>query len=196
MAETFTFTIKPIADLSDIKVNVGEIQRAFSKLKLPDNISGKLTNEIAKFDKAYATVQKKMAEGIKTPGDLTQLQKNNNVLLNSWNEIIKVVREVSGMDLSGVLRFDTQNIKQAEQELAKLEDKLNKISLTQAKSNKLSNAIEKVQGQSKSQTVQTYMCYTISAHLKEKLVKIKKKANLFILTLLKHKVTKKQFQPL
>lgn len=156
MAETFTFTIKPITDLSDVKANVGEIQRAFSKLKLPDKITGKLANEVTKFDKAYTAVQKKMTEGIKTNADASQLAKSQNLLLSSWTEIVKLVREVSGYDMSKVMRFDTKNIKDAEAELAKLKKELNEINLSDAKSNRLADAIKKVQGTSKSQTVQKY----------------------------------------
>lgn len=156
MAETFTFTIKPITDLSDVKANVGEIQRAFSKLKLPDKITGKLANEVTKFDKAYAAVQKKMTEGIKTNADASQLAKSQNLLLGSWTEIVKLVKEVSGYDMSKVVRFDTKNIKDAEAELAKLKKELNGINLSNAKSNRLADAIKKVQGTSKSQTVQKY----------------------------------------
>ena len=154
MADTFTFTIKPIADLSDIKANVNEIQRAFKGLKLPDKITGKLDSELAKFDKAYATVQKKMTEGIKNSSDLTQVQKSNNMMVSSWNEISKIIREVSGMDLSGVLKFDTQNIQEARKQLADLEKQLNSINLSEKQNNQLQKAIENVQAQTKSTKVQ------------------------------------------
>ena len=154
MADTFTFTIKPIADLSDIKANVNEIQRAFKGLKLPDKITGKLDSELAKFDKAYATVQKKMTEGIKNSSDLTQVQKSNNMMVSSWNEISKIIREVSGMDLSGVLKFDTQNIQDARKQLADLEKQLNSINLSEKQNNQLQKAIENVQAQTKSTKVQ------------------------------------------
>ena len=110
MADTFTFMIKPITDLSDVKANVGEIQKAFSKLKLPDKLGKNLTNELDRFDKAYKKFTDKQSTGIKTSGDVNGLTKASNEMLTSYQNIVDIFKEIEGTNISNVFDIKTDGI--------------------------------------------------------------------------------------
>ena len=54
-------TIKGIGDFSDVVSNVGAVQKALTKLKLPDKLGDNLSKNISNFMKEYEKYQKKVA---------------------------------------------------------------------------------------------------------------------------------------
>ena len=71
-------TIKGIGDFSDVVSNVGSVQKALTKLKLPDKLGDNLNKHISSFYKEYEKYQKKIAEGIHTQGDQNAVNKSLN----------------------------------------------------------------------------------------------------------------------
>ena len=124
MADTFTFTIKPITDLSDVKANVGEIQKAFSKLKLPDKLGKNLTNELDRFDKAYKKFTDKQSTGIKTSGDVNGLTKASNEMLTSYQNIVDIFKEIEGTNISNVFDIKTDGIEKVQKALHEAQTEL------------------------------------------------------------------------
>ena len=71
-----TVTVKGIGDFSDVVSNVGSVQKALTKLKLPDKLGDNLSKNITNFYKEYEKYQKKISEGVKTQGDYNQVEKS------------------------------------------------------------------------------------------------------------------------
>jgi len=87
--EVLTVTVKGVGDFSDVVSNVGSVQKALTKLKLPDKLGDSLNKNISNFMKEYDKYQKKIAEGIHTQGDQNAVNKSLNSMLNSYEKIIK-----------------------------------------------------------------------------------------------------------
>ena len=82
-------TIKGIGDFSDVVSNVGSVQKALTKLKLPDKLGDNLNKNITNFYKEYEKYQKKISEGIKTQGDYNQVEKSLNNMRSLYERYIK-----------------------------------------------------------------------------------------------------------
>ena len=59
--ETLTVTVKGIGDFSDVVSNVGSVQKALTKLKLPDKLGNSLNKNITAFMSEYEKYQKKIS---------------------------------------------------------------------------------------------------------------------------------------
>ena len=124
MADVYTLTIKPIADLGDIKANVGTIQNYFDKLKMP-KFSNQIREEAAKIEKEYDKINKKQIEGVKTVADKNQIEKSQNIILHSWNEILEVIKQVDGTEIDIDFNKFTSKVKEAQDEVERLGKQLN-----------------------------------------------------------------------
>ena len=117
MAETFTFTIKPIADLSDVRANVGEIQKAFSKLKLPPKLGVNLSNELNNFITAYDKFTEKQNRGIKNNSDVSGLMKASDSMLSSYKKITELMKQVDDSTITNVFKLEGEEIEKFQQKL-------------------------------------------------------------------------------
>ena len=150
MAETFTFTIKPITDLSDVKANVGEIQKAFSKLKLPDKIGEGLNKNIKNFFTEFEKYESKVKEGIKTSGDYRQVENSLNKINSLYSEIVKDIQTVSKGDLSEVFDLDSGEFKEVGDQIKEIVRQLNNIKIDP---NKVTGPIDKLKSLIKNDKV-------------------------------------------
>lgn len=122
-------TIKGIGDFSDVVNNVGNVQKALTKLKLPDKLGENLNKNISNFMKEYDKYQKKIAEGIHTKGDQNTVNKSLNSMLNSYEKIIKDFGKLSEKDFKDIFNLDTGQFKKFQQELKTIEANIKKIKL-------------------------------------------------------------------
>ena len=134
--------INTIMDVSDVKHNVDEIQKSFSKLKLPDKLGDSLKKNISDFNKEYEKYQKKVAEGIHTQGDKTAVNKSLNSMLNSYEKIINEFSKMSKKDFKDIFNLDTGAFEKVQSQIKQLQTNLNKIKLDP---NKISGPLKEIQ---------------------------------------------------
>ena len=99
-------TIKGIGDFSDVVSNVNNVQKALTKLKLPDKLGDSLNKNISNFTREYEKKKKKIAEGIHTQGDQNAVNKSLNSMLNSYEKIIKDFGKISPKDFKEAFNLD------------------------------------------------------------------------------------------
>ena len=110
MAETFTFTIKPQADLSDILSHIKSLENAFSNLKLPKNLGGELKNQADNLRKILGEYDK-LSKNVKTPGDLNKLDKTGAQALDVYHSLLNTIKEIGDVKLDTVV--DSEAIREA-----------------------------------------------------------------------------------
>ena len=122
-------TIKGIGDFSDVVSNVNNVQKALTKLKLPDKLGDNLNKKISAFGSEYEKYQKKISEGIKTQGDYNQVEKSLNRMRSLYQEIGQDVSKISRLDMDSILNLDLGEFKQLRNEIANIEKEINKIQI-------------------------------------------------------------------
>ena len=122
-------TIKGIGDFSDVVNNVNNVQRALTKLKLPDKLGNNLTKNISSFHSEYEKYQKKISEGIKTQGDYNQVEKSLNRMRSLYQEIGQDVTKLGKLDTDSLLNLDLGEFKQLRNEISGIEKEINKIQI-------------------------------------------------------------------
>ena len=133
MADTFTFTIRPVADMSDIKANVGEIQKAFKSLKLPDKLSGNLDKSITSILKEFEKYETKVKEGINTSGDYRQVENSLSKINNLYQAIVKDVQDISKIDLSESFDLDNGEFKELSDQIKEIIRQLENVKIDPTK---------------------------------------------------------------
>lgn len=121
--------INTIMDVSDVKHNVDEIQKSFSKLKLPDKLGDSLKKNISDFNKEYEKYQKKVAEGIHTQGDKNAVNKSLNSMLNSYEKIINEFSKMSKKDFKDIFNLDTGAFEKVQTKIKQIQTEIKKIKL-------------------------------------------------------------------
>lgn len=127
--QVFNVTIKGIGDFSDVVSNVNSVQKALTKLKLPDKLGDNLNKKISAFGSEYEKYQKKISEGIKTQGDYNQVEKSLNRMRTLYQEIGQDVSKISKLDMDSILNLDLGEFKQLRNEIANIEKEINKIQI-------------------------------------------------------------------
>lgn len=122
-------TIKGIGDFSDVVSNVGNVQKALTKLKLPDKLGDSLNKNISNFMKEYDKYQKKIAEGIHTQGDQNAVNKSLNSMLNSYEKIIKDFGKISSKDFKDIFNLDEGQFASVQKRIKDIEANIKKIKL-------------------------------------------------------------------
>ena len=122
-------TIKGIGDFSDVVSNVGAVQKALTKLKLPDKLGDNLSKNISNFMKEYEKYQKKVAEGIHTQGDQNAVNKSLNSMINSYEKIIKDFSKISSKDFKEVFNLDDSAFASVQKRIKDIEANIKKIKL-------------------------------------------------------------------
>lgn len=113
-------TIKGIGDFSDVVSNVGSVQKALTKLKLPDKLGDSLSKNIANFYKEYEKYQKKITEGVKTQGDYNQVEKSLNNMRSLYQAIGKDAQKLTQLDIKDMLNLDTDEFKKISNEITNI----------------------------------------------------------------------------
>ena len=111
MSEIVTVTVKGVGDFSDVVSNVGAVQKALTKLKLPDKLGDNLNKNISNFMKEYEKYQNKISEGIKTQGDYNQVEKSLNKMRSLYQEIGQDAQKLTQLDMKDMFDLDVGEFK-------------------------------------------------------------------------------------
>jgi len=143
-------TIKGIGDFSDVVSNVGSVQKALTKLKLPDKLGDSLNKNITNFMKEYDKYQKKIAEGIHTQGDQNAVNKSLNSMLNSYEKIIKDFGKLSSKDFKEIFNLDDSAFASVQKRIKDIQAEIKKIKLDPKQ---LTGPIEKISELTKAKSL-------------------------------------------
>ena len=122
-------TIKGIGDFSDVVSNVNNVQKALTKLKLPDKLGDSLNKNISNFTREYEKYQKKIAEGIHTQGDQNAVNKSLNSMLNSYEKIINDFSKLSKKDFKEIFNFDDSTFASVQKRIKDIQAEIKKIKI-------------------------------------------------------------------
>ena len=148
--QVFNVTIKGIGDFSDVVSNVNSVQKALTKLKLPDKLGEGLGKKFSAFNSEYEKYQKKISEGIKTQGDYNQVEKSLNRMKTLYQEIGQDVNKISKLDMDSILNLDLGEFKQLRNEIANIEKEINKIQIGKINSKAIEDPMKALRSSLKS----------------------------------------------
>ena len=134
--QVMTVTVKGIGDFSDVVNNVGSVQKALAKLKLPDKLGDGLSKNITAFYKEYEKYQKKITEGVKTQGDYNQVEKSLNNMRSLYQAIGKDAQKLTQLDMKDMLNLDTGELKKIMDELTSVVKQIGSVKIDTAPFNK------------------------------------------------------------
>ena len=134
--QVMTVTVKGIGDFSDVVSNVGSVQKALTKLKLPDKLGDSLSKNITAFYKEYEKYQKKITEGVKTQGDYNQVEKSLNNMRSLYQAIGKDAQKLTQLDMKDMLNLDTGELKKIMDELTSVVKQIGSVKIDTAPFNK------------------------------------------------------------
>jgi len=145
-----TVTVKGIGDFSDVVSNVGSVQKALTKLKLPDKIGDNLSKNITNFYKEYEKYQKKISEGIKTQGDYNQVEKSLNNMRNLYQAIGKDAQKLTELDMKDILNLDTGEFKKIMDEMTSVMKQIGSVKID---TSPFTKAFKDIQGITKNSKI-------------------------------------------
>ena len=148
--QTVSVTIKGIGDFSDVVSSVGSVQKALTKLKLPDKLGDNLSKNITAFYKEYEKYQKKINEGIKTQGDYNQVEKYLNNIRNLYQAIGKDAQKLTQLDMADMLKLDTGEFKKIIDEMTSIMKQIGNVKVDTAPFTK---ALKDIQGITKNSKI-------------------------------------------
>lgn len=119
--------LRGTSDFSDIQSDVKTLQKYFSGLKLPDNISGKFKGQLQDLERELANYQKQIESGFKTKGDITGLEKTGKKIISLMNEVGSSFEKISTKQLEEAFQIDTSKLNKAKSEVAEIKDKIAEI---------------------------------------------------------------------
>ena len=126
---TFTVTMKVLGDISDAQSNISNLQKSFSKVKLPDKLGDNLNKKITEFYKEYERYQKKIGEGLKTQGDYNQVEKSLNRMNALYKEIGNEAKKATKLDMKDLVNLDVGEFKKIGDEISNVVEKINKVKI-------------------------------------------------------------------
>ena len=118
--QVVTVTVKGIGDFSDVVSNVGSVQKALTKLKLPDKLGDNLNKNITAFYKEYEKYQQKIAGGLKTQGDYNQVEKSLNTMRSLYQAIGADAQKLLKLDMKDLLKLDTGEFKKISDDITNI----------------------------------------------------------------------------
>ncbi len=142
--------IKTVMDVGDVVSNVGTIQKALGKLKLPDNLKDNLNKNIGSFYKEYEKYQKKLGDGLKTQGDFNQVEKSLNRMRALYSEIGKDAAKAIKIDPEALFNLDEGKFKNIAN---KIEQTLQKLSNLKVDKKPFEDAKKEIESLSKNQKI-------------------------------------------
>lgn len=140
-------TIKGIGDFSDVVSNVNSVQKALTKLKLPDKLGDSLSKNIANFTREYEKYQQKVAGGIKTQGDFNSVSKSLNMMLNSYERIINDFNKIPTKDFKDIFKMDEGAFANIRSQIKSMQAELDKLKVDP---NKITAGLNQIRGVTKS----------------------------------------------
>ena len=148
--EVVTVTVKGIGDFSDVVSNVGNVQKALAKLKLPDKLGDNLNKNISAFYKEYEKYQQKIAGGLKTQGDYNQVEKSLNTMRNLYQAIGQDAQKLLKLDIKDMLKLDTGEFKRISDDIVNI---MKQIGNTKIDTTSFTKAINEIRGITKSSKI-------------------------------------------
>ena len=153
---TIQLNIKTVADISDVKHNVGEIQKAINSLKLSPELK-------ASFDKVFSDVAKQadkamsMKEaGFKNKGEAAAYEKTIDSINRLLIQLDSNLGKISEKDLKRSLTIDSEKLKHAQQAIHDIQQELSKrIDASGLKA--VTDAADKMSKLSKSGGIQEFV---------------------------------------
>lgn len=118
--ETIRVKLEAIGDFSDITKNVNTLQKSFTKLKMPDKLSEGFKKNFSEIDNTVEQIQKKLVDGIKTPGDVAQLEK-------LFNRLSASAGQISDRFSKGLAKGSIKLNIDGDEEVAKIENQLDDL---------------------------------------------------------------------
>ena len=148
--QVLTVTVKGIGDFSDVVSNVGSVQKALTKLKLPDKLGDNLNKNITAFYKEYDKYQQKIAGGLKTQGDYNQVEKSLNTMRNLYQAIGADAQKLLKLDMKDLLNLDTGEFKTISDDIANI---MKQIGNTKIDTTPFTKAINDIRGVTKNSKI-------------------------------------------
>ena len=146
----FTVELEAVMNISNAKNNVDALQKAFSKLKLPDKLGDNFNKKINEFTKEYEKYQKRVSEGIKTPGDLNAVDKSLTRMSVLYKEIGNDAKKIAGLDIKDIFDFNTDSFKRIRNEINEINKQLNNIKVDPTN---ITAAFEQIKGITKNKNI-------------------------------------------
>ena len=155
---TFTLNIKALFDASDVKAKVGDIQKAFSNLKLPDNLKKNLDDSFSNLNKALSDFESRAAKGIKTKADAKGLTGSMDNVIKEFTKVQDIAAKVraelgDSVDLSKIIKLDDNTVKkltELQNRAKSLKNELANITSNTTRLQNLSNLLSKIKGEKTS----------------------------------------------
>ena len=145
-----TVTVKGIGDFGDVVSSVSSVQKALTKLKLPDKLGDNLNKNITAFYKEYEKYQKKITEGIKTQGDYNQVEKSLNNMRNLYQAIGKDAQKLTELDMKDMLNLDTGEFKKIIDEMTSVMKQIGSVKID---TTSFTKAFKDIQGVTKNSKI-------------------------------------------
>ena len=121
----FQLRLKPVMDVSDISGSVQQLQQYLNKLNLPPKLKGEFKSTFIEVENKVASIQQKLDSGFKTKGDVTGLEKEFKSLDVLFKQFSSKLQGLDASKFKGIT-FNTPEIKEAKQQIAALQEQLNK----------------------------------------------------------------------
>ena len=127
-SQTFTFNIKAVADMKDVQSNIQNIQSALKQLKLPESTQNSFKKTFGELEKELDRYQKLMANGFKTKGDATALEKSGKNILSLYDKVVSTINSIDDTTLKKA--FEDLGSKEVENLKNQLSDLQNTLKTT------------------------------------------------------------------
>ena len=127
-SKTFEIILKAIGDFSDVKNNIGIIQKSLNQLKLSPDLKQKFSNIFADLEKQTQKYQEYLNSGFKTKGDVTGLEKTGNRINQLLSQLQAGMNKIDPSILQQSFNIDTTKITELNKQLEQYEAKLAAIS--------------------------------------------------------------------
>ena len=150
-AEEIKLVINPIMETGDIKTAVNQIQGFFNKMNLSKGMKGDMESIFRELIDEAETFEKKSKEAFKTSGDVKSFENSAKKIETLFGKINNTLSQLEGTDLKTLFQINSDEITQISKEIADLKVKLDSLKSTEL--DKVSEAIKKLEGVSKSKSI-------------------------------------------
>ena len=121
---TYTFTVRPEADLSTISAQVKTLSAEFQKLKLPKNMGENLAKDTEKITNLIKKYQDQLAKGTNNKADVKALSETEKEINRVFGHLMDEIKEVNNHPV--MLKVDAQKLEELRTELKAAQDELKK----------------------------------------------------------------------
>ena len=127
-SKTIEIVLKAIGDFSDVKNNIGIIQKSLNQLKLSPDLKQKFSNIFIDLEKQTQKYQEYLNSGFKTKSDVTGLEKTGNRINQLLSQLQASMNKIDPSILQQSFNIDTTKITELNNQLKQYEAQLAAIS--------------------------------------------------------------------